>query len=128
MPDIHDLGGRAEYFAPIRREADEPVFHERWEARVAGMMAVVWAMLGKTNDRFRYDIERLPPQKYFSSYWARWLAALESELESDGYLADGELDAKISGQQRASIPHWSHGNNGHQQTTVYSDEPPSPHL
>ncbi|MGH3557977.1 MAG: nitrile hydratase subunit beta [Mycobacterium sp.] len=98
MPDVHDLGGRAEHFAAVRHDPDEPAFHERWEARVFGVMTFAWAMLGKNNDQFRYEIERLPAHQYFRPYYARWLAALENELERDGYLAESELDAKISGQ------------------------------
>ena len=101
MPDVHDLGGRAEHFAPVRYDPSdgaEPAFHEHWEARVFGVVSFVQTMLGKTVDQFRYEIEQLPAQQYFRSYYARWLAALENELERDGYLADGELDAKLSDQ------------------------------
>ena len=101
VPDVHDLGGRAEHFAPVRygpSDVAEPVFHERWEARVFGLVSFMQPTLGKAIDEFRYEIERLPAQQYFRSYYARWLAALENQLERDGYLADGELDAKLSGQ------------------------------
>jgi nitrile hydratase subunit beta len=54
--------------------------------------------LGKTIDEFRYEIEQLPARQYFLSYYARWLAALENQLDHDGYLAAGELDAMLSGQ------------------------------
>lgn len=98
VPDVHDLGGRAEHFGPVRHDPDEPAFHERWEARVFGLLSFLQTMLGKTVDEFRYEIEQLPPHQYFRPYYARWLAALESGLEQRGYLADGELDAKLSGR------------------------------
>ena len=36
MDGIHDLGGK-EGFGAVVREADEPVFHARWEGRVFGL-------------------------------------------------------------------------------------------
>ncbi len=36
MDGIHDLGGK-QGFGSVIREADEPVFHDRWEGRVFGM-------------------------------------------------------------------------------------------
>ena len=33
MNGIHDMGGM-QGMGPIRRETDEPVFHETWEGRV----------------------------------------------------------------------------------------------
>lgn len=34
---LHDMGGDERFYGPIAREIDEPVFHERWEARTFGM-------------------------------------------------------------------------------------------
>lgn len=98
MPDVHDLGGRREHFAPVWQDPDESAFHEPWEARVFGAVSFLQPMLGKSVDEFRYQIERLPAQKYFRPYYERWLAALENALERDGYLAEGELDAKVCGE------------------------------
>jgi nitrile hydratase subunit beta len=99
MPDIHDLGGRREHFAPVRHDPDEPAFTEPWEARVFGTVQFLQPMLAKSVDEFRYQLDRLPAQKYFRPYYyERWLAALENELERNGYLADGELDKKICGE------------------------------
>ena len=36
MDGVHDLGGK-EGFGAIVREANEPVFHARWESRVFGL-------------------------------------------------------------------------------------------
>jgi nitrile hydratase subunit beta len=96
--NVNDLGGRAEYFAAVQHDPDEPVFNQRWEARVFGTVAFVRTVLGKSQDESRYEAEQLPAAQYFRSYYARMLAALEKQLERDGYLVDGELDAKISGQ------------------------------
>jgi nitrile hydratase beta subunit len=95
MPEVHDLGGRAEYFAPVPHDPDEPAFQQRWEERVFGMVALVQMALNKTPDQFRWETEQLPPKKYLPSYFGRWLAALENEMTRDGYLADGEVDAKL---------------------------------
>ena len=88
MPDLHDLGGRTEHFAPVHHDADEPAF----------LVSFLQVTLGKAIDEFRYEIEQLPAQQYFRPYYARWLAALENQLKCDGHLADGELEAKASGQ------------------------------
>lgn len=93
MPSHHDLGGRAEYFAPVGYDPAEPPFHARWEERVFGIVSFVQTSLGKKVDEFRYETEQLPEQQYSSSYFGRWLAALENELERDGHLVAGELDA-----------------------------------
>lgn len=101
MPEIHDLGGRTEHFAPVPHDPDEPVFHQRWEERVFGIVAVLQKSLNKTVDEFRYETEKLPAHQYLPSYFKRWLAALENQLTEDGYLAPGELDAKLNHQQAA---------------------------
>jgi len=76
----HDLGGR-DGFGPVVREADEPVFHARWEARVFGAVSLALAGGGANIDRFRHAIERLPPVEYLSAgYYGRWLGALELVL------------------------------------------------
>ena len=103
VPDLHDLGGRAEHFAPIRHDANEPAFHEPWEARVFGLVSFLQPTLGKPIDAFRYEIEQLPAQQYFRPYYARWLAALENQLKRDGYLADGELHAGSRRGSRARV-------------------------
>ena len=77
MNGVHDLGGEHGH-GPVSVEKDEPVFHERWEARVYGMMrrciqTGVWS-----TDEMRFAIERIPPAEYLEDgYYERWLAALE---------------------------------------------------
>jgi nitrile hydratase len=80
----HDLGGM-HGFGPVPVDADETRFHEAWEARV-------WLMLGyvlahTTIDRFRYTIEQMPPPEYLtSSYYERWLWAIEHLAREQGLL------------------------------------------
>ena len=57
---VHDLGGM-DGFGAVPIEADEPLFHERWEGRVWRMLAAV--MGSTTIDRFRYTIEQMPPAR-----------------------------------------------------------------
>jgi len=96
VPSVHDIGGRAEYFTPVGYDPAEPPFHARWEERVFGMVSFLMTSLNKSVDEFRFRIEQLPEQQYFSPYFARWLAALETELQADGYLVPGEVDAKVA--------------------------------
>ena len=84
MNGIHDMGGM-HGFGRVEVEADEPVFHARWEGRVLGM---VYQFVGRgwTNvDAFRHAIERIDPVSYLSvGYYGRWLRALETLLDETG--------------------------------------------
>ncbi len=81
---VHDMGGM-HGFGPVPVTDDEAVFHAPWEGRV-------WAMAGvllrrTTIDRFRYLIEQMPPVQYLtSSYYERWLWALERLAAEHGML------------------------------------------
>ncbi len=91
---MHDLGGM-HGFGAVPIETDEPLFHERWEGRV-------WAMLGTvmgstTIDRFRYTIEQMPPAEYLaSSYYERWLWAIEHLAAEQGILDRAEQPVAIA--------------------------------
>ena len=93
MDGIHDLGGM-DGFGPVETEADEPVFHEPWEGwtyslQVAGMGTGAFNI-----DEFRHAIERLPPGEYLeSSYYERWLAAVEQLFVENGVLDPASIDA-----------------------------------
>lgn len=96
MEGIHDLGG-VEGFGPVEPEADEPAFHERWEARVfavnaAARNARAWGNL----DRFRHAIERIDPVAYLThSYYGRWLGGLETMLVEAGVVSRAEIDGRV---------------------------------
>src|SRR5215218_9180417 len=98
------MGGRTEYFGPIVREPDEPVFHGRWEGRVFGISPFVLALFGGNTDAFRFAMERLPREVYLSSYYRRWLGAFESQLVRAGYVGTDEVDARVEGRQGAPGP------------------------
>ena len=97
MNGIHDMGGM-HGFGAIPVEADEPVFHARWEARVFGL---IQGFPGRNIDAGRHAIERLDPVAYLANgYYGRWLAAFERGLAGAGVLAPGELEARM----RAGAP------------------------
>jgi len=96
MDGIHDLGGR-QGFGPVLPEADEPVFHARWEAFV---FTLANRMLGKgvcaNVDQFRHAIERIDPVAYLThGYYGRWLGGLETVLLETGTLDPAVLAARV---------------------------------
>ncbi len=95
MDGIHDFGGM-HGFGPIEREADEPAFHERWEAAVFAMlMAAGRAGATGNADRFRHAIERIDPVAYLShGYYGRWLGGLETLLIEAGIIEQSDLSAR----------------------------------
>ena len=104
MNGIHDMGGM-HGFGAVRLEADEPVFHERWEARVFGMSALAGFRLGGNIDARRHALERLDPVSYLKDgYYGRWLARLEQTLLERGVLAPGELEARVAGGGAPAAP------------------------
>ena len=98
---IHDMGGNEAFFGPVEPEADEPVFHARWEARVFGMAMYVGATVDQNLDAFRDVMERLDPREYLASYYGRWFAALEQRLVTADYLGADEVDARVEGRPEA---------------------------
>jgi len=101
VADVSDMGGRTELFGPVVREADEPVFHDRWEARVFGVTFTAMAGIGANTEAARHAMNRLPPDVYLSSYYRRWLGGLETGLVERGYLGPDEVDARIEGRPAA---------------------------
>ena len=93
MNGVHDMGGM-HGMGPIAPEADEPVFHEPWEARVFALNRAT-AALGKWNiDAGRHARERIPPADYLRmSYYEKWLAGLVTRLEESGLVTRAELES-----------------------------------
>ncbi|MBX3483509.1 nitrile hydratase subunit beta [Phenylobacterium sp.] len=97
MNGVHDMGGM-HGMGPIAPEADEPVFHHAWEARVH---ALTLASPTRGNiDAGRHRLELLPPAEYLRmSYYEKWLTRLEQLLVAGGHvtaeeLAGGKADPK----------------------------------
>ena len=104
MNGIHDMGGM-HGFGLVSVERDEPVFHERWEARVFGMSALASFRLGGNIDARRHGLERLDPVSYLrDGYYGRWLARLERNLVERGVLAPGELEGRMAGRKAPAVP------------------------
>jgi nitrile hydratase beta subunit len=96
MNGVHDLGGM-HGFGAIVREANEPLFHADWEARVCAFEEILCMDQETfTLDAFRHGIERMAPADYLrSSYYERWLASIESNLIAEGIISRDELDDRI---------------------------------
>ncbi|MGH8988811.1 MAG: nitrile hydratase subunit beta, partial [Acidimicrobiales bacterium] len=117
MDGVHDMGGM-DGFGPVVVEQDEPPFHARWEAQVLAMTRAAGAIGAWGIDRFRFAIEQLPPAVYLSSsYYERWLGALEANLVAHGMVGADELAAGRSLRaahptRRAIGPSGEHGTGG----------------
>jgi nitrile hydratase beta subunit len=67
-----------------------------WEARVEVMTTILEAHGVYNIDEFRHGIEQMNPAHYLrATYFERWLATIEHNLVAKGYLAAGELDARV---------------------------------
>jgi len=93
MNGIHDVGGM-DGFGAVVVEPNEPVFHHAWEGRVFALASLALGRGLATADAFRHAIERLPPTAYLgSSYYARWLAAVERLVVEGGVATPAEVRA-----------------------------------
>jgi nitrile hydratase len=90
---IHDMGGM-HGFGPVEAEANEPVFHEKWEGRVLAMQRAMGRTGLWTIDGGRASLENLPPVTYLSSsYYARWFRGLERRVVAHGLVGEDEIAA-----------------------------------
>lgn len=91
MDGVHDIGGM-HGFGPVEPEADEPVFHADWEARMFALSSAVPFAVPYSDDHFRRDMERMNPAAYLAaSYYERWLASVLSLLTGRGIVDAAEL-------------------------------------
>ena len=78
-------------------EAQEPVFHHRWEGRVYALMRLARRAQIFNLDEMRRAIETIPPAEYLAdTYYERWLAALESLLIEKG--VTGRTGRRLTGK------------------------------
>jgi nitrile hydratase subunit beta len=78
---------------PIAPEPNEPVFHERWEARVYALNRAI-GILGKWNIDAGHSRERIPSADYLRmSYYEKWLAGLIMLLKESGLATEAELES-----------------------------------
>lgn len=101
MNGVHDMGGMQD-MGPVQYEKNEPVFHERWEARVR-VLAQAMAAWRKWNlDADRYENEMVPPSEYLRyTYYERWFVVLEALLLKRGMVTSAEIE---SGVPAAGLP------------------------
>ena len=92
MNSVHDMGGMHGLGAVVV-EADEPVFHEPWEARIFAMNLAIGAW-GRWNiDAGRHQNERIPGSEYLNaSYYQRWLLALSENMIKYGLVTRDEVE------------------------------------
>ncbi len=103
MNGMHDLGGMMG-FGPVEAEADEPVFHAGWEARVYALSEV--ASRARSIDAFRHIAENRPPAEYLAMpYYGKWLDELEQSLLAAGDITREELASGRSAGGRAADAH-----------------------
>jgi len=96
MNGPHDMGGM-HGFGRVEPEANEPVFHADWEKTVIAASGAIRSRNLVNIDEFRHAIERMPPAEYLgSSYYARWLNALERALVEKGILTAQELSDRAA--------------------------------
>ncbi|MGH0030675.1 MAG: nitrile hydratase subunit beta [Myxococcota bacterium] len=98
MDGIHDLGGM-QGFGAVEREADEPTFHEPWEATAFRLNAVAIGLLRAYNtDEYRHAVERMEPLHYLSArYYERMLTGVATLLVEKGVLTLADLEARAGG-------------------------------
>ena len=91
MSRINDVGGMTG-FGPVVQELDEPPFHADWEAHVLAMNRALIGAGTYTLDEFRDAVERMDPAHYLaSSYYEKWLVAIERLLVEKGVCTRDEL-------------------------------------
>ena len=96
MNGIHDMGGM-HGFGPVPIETDEPVFHEPWEGRVYAMAIAAGQKRLMAPGGLRPFIEELEPARYLrSSYYERWMGALEDALIRKGVTTREEIDRRTA--------------------------------
>ena len=92
MNGMHDLGGM-DNFGPVVREPNEPVFHADWESAVAAHTYAMGVAGYFIVDESRRAVEWMAPADYLtSSYYEKWLYALETLLLEKDVLTKEELD------------------------------------
>jgi nitrile hydratase subunit beta len=93
MNGVHDMGGM-HGMGPIEREKNEPVFHERWEARAYGVSMAMGCFGKWTLDGLRHEIELIPPADYLRlSYYEKWIAALIEIMVKTGMVTRAEVES-----------------------------------
>lgn len=100
MNGPHDMGGM-HGLGPIPIEQDEPVFHSEWEAKVFAMSFATFCNFFPV-DETRHAAERMPPGDYLSSsYYERWLYALELLITEHNLVTSEEIEQRMAELKQA---------------------------
>src|SRR6266478_7819268 len=92
MNGVHDMGGM-HGMGPIQIEKDEPVFHERWEARTYALNRAIGAWRKWNIDTGRHEIELIAPADYLRmSYYEKWHVRLVELLVKTGLITRPEAE------------------------------------
>ncbi len=92
MNGIHDMGGMAG-MGPLQAEKNEPVFHERWEARTYVLTRAIGAWRKWNIDTGRFGIEQIAPAEYLRmSYYEKWFVRLIEMLVKTGLVSRSEVE------------------------------------
>ncbi|MFE4105894.1 hypothetical protein [Almyronema epifaneia] len=95
MNGPHDIGGMQSMGA-IPLTEPEAVFASEWEAKVFAMSFATFSNFFPV-DETRHASERMPPGEYLSSsYYERWLYALELLLKEHNLVSAAEITARIA--------------------------------
>jgi nitrile hydratase len=104
MNGVHDMGGM-DGFGTVEVEADEPVFHEKWEGRVMAMVRAIGASAGFNIDMQRFSRESIHPATYLAaSYYQKWFLGLTRTLLDNRLVGADEIAAGRSLRAGASLP------------------------
>src|SRR6516225_7415058 len=106
MNGVHDMGGM-QGMGPVQPEKNEPVFHERWEARSYALNRAMGAWAKWNIDASRHERELLPAADYLRmSYYESWAARLEQLLIKSGLVTQAEIEAgrPAPGTMKATPP------------------------
>jgi nitrile hydratase beta subunit len=96
MNGVHDMGGM-HGLGPIAPEADEPVFHARWEARALALNLAAAAWGRWTLDASRHQRELIPGGEYLQmSYYEKWIAGLTELLVETGLATREEVTTGVA--------------------------------
>ena len=103
MNGVHDMGGM-HGLGPIAPEADEPIFHEPWEARALALNLAAAAWGRWTLDASRHQRELIPGPDYLRmSYYEKWIAGLEALMLKTGLITDEELATGLPARGAAKL-------------------------
>ena len=104
MNGVHDMGGDHGFGAvPVD---DTAQFHADWERTVYGMDKLAKGTGLFNIDEKRHGIERMAPAEYLgSSYFERWLDALERLAVETGVVTEADLEsARAAARDGADLP------------------------